>query len=138
MLEFIKANLYDILTVIVFVVGCVFLVRRGYESKVKEMLLYLVCKAEELYGSGTGELKYSAVVTWVYEKLPPIMRLLFTTKQIDCYIEAAVLQMKEYLSKNNQAKSRLTNTISVGTGTTILSEECLKNLTEIQPIKVGE
>lgn len=138
MLEFIKANLYDILTVIVFVVGCVFLVRRGYESKVKEMLLYLVCKAEELYGSGTGELKYSAVVTWVYEKLPPIMRLLFTTKQIDQYIEAAVLQMKEYLSKNNQAKSRLTHTISVGAGTTILSEECLKNLTEIQPIKVGE
>ena len=138
MLEFIKANLYDILTVIVFGVGCVFLVRRGYESKVKEMLLYLVCKAEELYGSGTGELKYSAVVTWVYEKLPPIMRLLFTTKQIDQYIEAAVLQMKEYLSKNNQAKSRLTHTISVGAGTTILSEECLKNLTEIQPIKVGE
>lgn len=138
MLEFIKANLYNILTVIVFVVGCVFLVRRGYESKVKEMLLYLVCKAEELYGSGTGELKYSAVVTWVYEKLPPIMRLLFTTKQIDQYIEAAVLQMKEYLSKNNQAKSRLTHTISVGAGTTILSEECLKNLTEIQPIKVGE
>lgn len=138
MLEFIKANLYDILTVIVFVVGCVFLVRRGYESKVKEMLLYLVCKAEELYGSGTGELKYSAVVTWVYEKLPPIMRLLFTTKQIDQYIESAVLQMKEYLSKNNQAKSRLTHTISVGAGTTILSEECLKNLTEIQPVKVGE
>lgn len=138
MLEFIKANLYDILTVIVFVVGCVFLVRRGYESKVKEMLLYLVCKAEELYGSGTGELKYSAVVTWVYEKLPPIMRLLFTTRQIDQYIEAAVLQMKEYLSQNNQAKSRLTHTISVGAGTTILSEECLKNLTEIQPIKVGE
>jgi hypothetical protein len=138
MLEFIKANLYDILTVIVFIVGCIFLVRKGYESKVKDMLLYLVCKAEELYGSGTGELKYSAVVTWVYEKLPPIMRLLFTTKQIDCYIEAAVLQMKEYLSKNNQAKSRLTNTISVCAGTTILSEECLKNLTEIQPIKVGE
>lgn len=138
MLEFIKANLYDILIVIVFVVGCVFLVRRGYESKVKEMLLYLVCKAEELYGSGTGELKYSAVVTWVYEKLPPIMRLLFTTKQIDQYIEAAVLQMKEYLSQNNQAKSRLTHTISVGAGTTILSEECLKNLTEIQPVKVGE
>ena len=138
MLEFIKANLYDILTVIVFIVGCVFLVRKGYESKVKDMLLYLVCKAEELYGSGTGELKYSAVVTWVYEKLPPIMRLLFTTKQIDCYIEAAVLQMKEYLSKNNQAKSRLTNGISVGADTTILSEECLKNLTEIQPVKVGE
>ena len=138
MLEFIKANLYDILTVIVFVVGCVFLVRRGYESQVKEMLLYLVCKAEELYGSGTGELKYSAVVTWVYEKLPPIMRLLFTTKQIDQYIEAAVLQMKEYLSKNNQAKFRITNSISVGAGTTIVSEEALENLTEIQSMKVGE
>ena len=114
MLEFIKANLYDILTVIVFVVVCALLVRKGYESKVKEMLFYLVCKAEELYGSGTGELKYSAVVTWIYEKLPPIVKLLFTTKQIDGYIEAAVLQMKEYLSKNNQAKHRITRTISVG------------------------
>lgn len=138
MLEFIKANLYDILTVIVFVVGCVFLVRKGYESKVKEMLFYLVCKAEELYGSGTGELKYSAVVTWIYEQLPPIMKLLFTTKQIDQYIEAAVLQMKEYLSKNNQAKFRITNSISVGAGTTIVPEEALENLTEIQSIKVGE
>lgn len=122
MLEFIKANLYDILTVIVFVVVCVFLLRKGYESKVKEMLFYLVCKAEELYGSGTGELKYSAVVTWIYEQLPPIMKLLFTTKQIDQYIEAAVLQMKEYLSKNNQAKFRITNSISVGAGTTIVPE----------------
>lgn len=134
MLEFIKANLYDILTVIVFVVGCVFLVRKGYESKVKEMLFYLVCKAEELYGSGTGELKYSAVVTWIYEKLPPIVKLLFTTKQIDQYIEAAVLQMKEYLSKNSQAKFRITNSISVG----IVSEEALENLTEIRSMKVGE
>lgn len=116
MLEFIKANLYDILTVIVFVVGCVFLVRKGYESKVKEMLFYLVCKAEELYGSGTGELKYAAVVTWIYEQLPPIMKLLFTTKQIDAYIEATVLQMKEYLSKNNQAKCRITATSYIGTG----------------------
>lgn len=116
MLEFIKANLYDILTVIVFVVVCVFLLRKGYESKVKEMLFYLVCKAEELYGSGTGELKYAAVVTWIYEQLPPIMKLLFTTKQIDAYIEAAVLQMKEYLSNNNQAKCRITSTSYIGTG----------------------
>lgn len=137
MLEFIKANLYDILTVIVFGIGCVFLVRKGYESKVKEMLFYLVCKAEELYGSGTGELKYAAVVTWLYEQLPPIMKLLFTTKQIDAYIEAAVLQMKEYLSKNNQAKYRITNSISVGAGTTIVSEETLKNLTEMQSMRVG-
>ena len=80
------------------------------------MLFYLVCKAEELYGSGTGELKYAAVVTWIYEQLPPIMKLLFTTKQIDAYIEAAVLQMKEYLSKNNQAKCRITDTSYIGAG----------------------
>ena len=103
MLEFINANIYDILTVILFVLLCIFLLRKGYENKVKEMLFYLVCKAEELYGNGTGELKYSAVVTWIYEKLPPIMRLLFTTKQIDTYIEEAVVRMKDYLSKNYQA-----------------------------------
>lgn len=137
MLEFIKINMYDILVVLLFVVACVLLIKKGYEGKVKQMLFYLVCKAEELYGSGTGELKYSAVVTWVYDRLPFIIKLLFTTKQIDRYIESAVLQMKEYLSNNQQANIRLTNTITIGAGTAIMSEEVLKSFTEIKPVKVG-
>ena len=141
MLEFIKSNLYSILTVVAFLGLCAILIKKGYEDKVKQMLFYLVCKAEELYGSGTGDLKYSAVVTWVYDQLPSIVKLLFTTKQIDKYIEVAVVQMKEYLSKNNQAKARITSdntqTISIGAGTTIMSAEAFKNLPRSKHLEGG-
>lgn len=132
MLEFIKSNMYDISVVLVFIVGCVLLIKKGYEGKVEQMLFYLVCKAEEIYGSGTGDLKYSAVVTWIYDRLPTIVKILFSTRQIDKYIEAAVLQMKEYLAKNTQAQARVTNTISLSPGITVMSEEVLSNLAAVK------
>jgi hypothetical protein len=45
-----------------------------------------------------------AVTTWLYEKLPAIAKLIFTKKQLDTMIEAAVTRMKEYLTVNESAK----------------------------------
>ena len=78
-------------------------------SKVNDMLLYLVIKAEEQFGGGTGDIKYSAVVTWIYERLPSIITWLFTKKQIDKMIEDAVSIMKEYLNKNSKAMKLILN-----------------------------
>lgn len=99
-------NYWDsILVVILFIVICIVLVKRGATSYVKQMLFYLVTKAEAEYGSGTGDLKYAAVTTCLYERMPAIIKFFFTAKQIDAMIESAVQQMKEYLSKNDYAKS---------------------------------
>ncbi len=90
-------NLDSVITIIVFLIGCIFLLKRGYTKKVKKMLLYLVFEAEKQLGSGTGDLKYSKVTSEIYTRLPGIMKILFTHRQIDNLIESSVLNLKYYL-----------------------------------------
>lgn len=72
MLAFFANYWYSVLVVAAFVVLCVVLCRRGATPYVKQMLFYLVTEAERIFGGGTGDLKYAAVTTWIYEKLPAI------------------------------------------------------------------
>ena len=104
MFDFIVANWDSVLVVILFVLFLLALVKRGAIKQVNEILFYLVTEAEAQYGGGTGALKYAAVTAWLYERLPAIVRLLLTTKQIDLLIENAVLRMKKYLDTNENAK----------------------------------
>lgn len=104
MINFLISNWNSVLFVLISIIVLIFLYRRGAKKKVYEILFYLVILAEEEFGSGTGQLKFAAVTTWIYDKLPAITKLLFTTKQIDNMIEEAVNKMKEYLESNSQAK----------------------------------
>lgn len=104
-------NYWDsILVVVIFIVICIVLVKKGSSQYVKQMLFYLVTQAEAEFGSGTGDLKYAAVTTWLYERMPAILKFFFTAKQIDTMIEAAVDQMKEYLQKNASAQAFVVTT----------------------------
>ncbi len=105
MIDFIARNWDSVLVVLLFIAACITLVRKGSAVYVKQMLFYLVTEAEAEYGSGTGDLKYAAVTTWLYERIPAILKFFFTARQIDEMIEAAVDQMKEYLSKNVTAQA---------------------------------
>jgi hypothetical protein len=102
--NFIMTQWANIALVVAFIILCLFLIKRGYGYYVGEMLFYLVTEAEAKFGSGTGELKYAAVTTWMYEKLPTLAKLLFTRKQIDQMIEAAVIRLKKYLEENKDAQ----------------------------------
>lgn len=113
MIDFLTQYWDSILVVILFIVACIILVRKGSAGYVKQMLFYLVTQAEAEFGSGTGDLKYAAVTTWLYERIPAILKLFFTAKQIDAMIEAAVDQMKEYLSKNESAQAFVVTTNEV-------------------------
>lgn len=105
MIEFLTQYWDSILVVVLFIAICIVLVRKGSAKYVKQMLFYLVTQAEAEFGSGTGDLKYAAVTTWLYERIPAILKFFFTAKQIDAMIEAAVEQMKEYLKKNVSAQA---------------------------------
>lgn len=91
------------LAVAIFIIVVLLMIKRGATKQVKEMLFYLVTEAEKSFGGGTGALKYAAVTTWLYERLPAIVKFLFTAKQIDKMIEQAVKDMKDYLDKNISA-----------------------------------
>lgn len=104
MLDFIIDNWDSVLLVALFILFLLVLVKRGEIKKANEILFYLAIEAEGAFGGGTGELKYAAVVAWLYERLPAVVRLLFTSKQIDLLIENAVIRMKNYLNTNDNAK----------------------------------
>lgn len=108
MLNFLLANWGNIAFIAAVIVVAIILFRIGQQKKIKQMLLYLVTKAEKEFGGGTGELKFSAVSTWLYEKMPSLAKFLFTKKQIDEFIEEAVDWMKMYLTTNVKAKAVVT------------------------------
>ena len=101
--DFILAHWSSILVIALFVVALVILIKKGYTKYVKQICFYLVCEAEEKFGSGTGTLKYAAVTAWLYDKLPAVCKFFFTEKQIDGMIEEAVQNMKEWLDANTEA-----------------------------------
>ncbi|WP_312907999.1 hypothetical protein [Tissierella praeacuta] len=97
MLEFIKVNYDSILVGLLFVIGLLFLYKRGKKELVRKVVLSLVVQAEKTLGSGTGELKYAMVVESVYKVLPSILTLLISEKELDNLIEDGVQYMKKYL-----------------------------------------
>lgn len=104
LVNFVMSYWDSILLVVAFMLFVLWLVRSGYKVAVKKILLYLVTQAEIEFGSGTGELKYALVATWLFERLPLLARILLTEKTIDNLIEQAVEKMKEYLADNEKAR----------------------------------
>lgn len=103
MIGVLKGNWLDLLVVLIFVVAVVLLWKKGKKQAVKSMIYYLVCKAEQQFGSKTGDIKFAAVTTWLYDRLPLIVRFVFTKEEIGQYIEEAVIKLKKYLQENPEA-----------------------------------
>jgi len=95
--ELITNNFLILGTILIVIAGLIFLLQTKYKSQAAGMLLFLCHQAETSFGPGTGPFKFSLVLTWVYEKLPPLAKLLITKKQMENMIEYAVKKMKEYL-----------------------------------------
>ena len=87
----------DVLLVVGVVVILAVLYKRGKKDLVKEIIYSLVVKAEKELGSATGSAKYSRVISDLYLKLPLILRLFFTTEEVNKYIEDAVTWLKSKL-----------------------------------------
>ena len=120
MIEFIQANLASIIVVVIAIIGLLVLYKLGKKDTVKKIVLALVVQAEKTLGSGTGELKYAMVIDAIYNKLPFILRFLFTKKELDTFIEEAVSKMKELLSNGvtltGYDDEKYISTLSDGTG----------------------
>ena len=85
--------------VIVLIVGAIVLYRFGCVKEAKMILLHLVSEAEERWGGGTGEIKFSEVAYRLYEILPQAARYVLSAKTIASLIENAVAQMKAILTE---------------------------------------
>lgn len=82
-LAFLAANWDSVLVVVAFLAVVVVLIKRGETKILKQILFNLVTQAEKQFGSGTGSLKYAAVADWIYQRIPAVLKLLFTSSDIE-------------------------------------------------------
>ena len=103
-LAFIAANWDSVLVVVAFLAVVVVLIKRGETKILKQILFNLVTQAEKQFGSGTGSLKYAAVADWIYQRIPAVLKLLFTSSDIEKMIEAALEEAKKAWGANENLK----------------------------------
>lgn len=103
-------NVIAIIILAVVVVVCVPLLQTKYKAYAAQVLFYLVTQAEREFGGGTGQLKYAAVFTWLYEQLPTVAKFVLPKRTVEALIEAAVAKMKEYLASNSMASELVIDT----------------------------
>lgn len=103
-LAFLAKNWDSVLVVVAFLALVVALIKRGETKILKQILFNLVTQAEKQFGSGTGSLKYAAVADWIYQRIPAVLKLLFTSSDIEKMIEAALEEAKKAWGANENLK----------------------------------
>ena len=103
-LAFLAANWDSVLVVVAFLALVVVLIKHGETKILKQILFNLVTQAEKQFGSGTGSLKYAAVADWIYQRIPAVLKLLFTSSDIEKMIEAALEEAKKAWGANENLK----------------------------------
>ena len=81
----------------VFLVVLLILIYMGQINVVKKILLSLVIEAEQIYGSGTGKLKYNYVLGKIYSMLPSVVKLFVHEKTLEGLLETAVDYLHDLL-----------------------------------------
>ena len=69
-----------------------------------DSVLVVVAFLAVVVGSGTGSLKYAAVADWIYQRIPAVLKLLFTSSDIEKMIEAALEEAKKAWGANENLK----------------------------------
>lgn len=103
-LAFLAANWDSVLVVVAFLAVVVVLIKRGETKILKQILFSLVTQAEKQFGSGTGSLKYAAVADWIYQRIPAVLKLLFTSNDIEKMIEDVLEEAKKAWGANENLK----------------------------------
>ena len=99
-LAFLAENWDSALVILLFLAVVVVLIKRGETKILNKILFNLVTQAEKQFGGGTGSLKLAAVSDWIYQRIPAVLKLLFTQKDIESMIEAALVEAKQAWGAN--------------------------------------
>lgn len=130
-LTFLAKNWDSVLVVVAFLALVVVLIKRGETKILKQILFNLVTQAEKQFGSGTGSLKYAAVADWIYQRIPAVLKLLFTSSDIEKMIEAALEEAKKAWGANENLKGYIdtpsVESLLVGIGEQTVQTEPAEN-----------
>lgn len=98
--NFLLMNWDSVLVVLTVIAVFIVLYARGEKKLLGYILYTLVTEAERQYGSGTGELKKAAVISWVHDKLPAILKIIITETRLSELIEKALAFAKAKWAEN--------------------------------------
>lgn len=99
-MQFLATNWDSVLVVIAFIVICLVLLKRGEIATLNKILFALVTQAEKEFGGETGRLKLSTVVDMLYQRIPAILKFLFTEKELIKMVEDALTAAKKQWASN--------------------------------------
>lgn len=128
-LTFLMTYWDSILVVIAFIILVAVLIKRGEIKILKQILFNLVTQAEQTYGDGTGKLKYAVVADWLYQRIPTVLKFLFTAKDIENLIEDVLEEAKAAWSTNDKLLTA---------GTITATAETIMIPADAEITKVGE
>lgn len=95
---------------IVFVILCLGVMAYGLAcGRAKEWLKWAVCYAEEVLGSGTGQLKLRYVYDMFIEQFPTLSSIISFTV-FSKWVDLALEWMREQLEKNENIKALIEGT----------------------------
>lgn len=97
-----------VLIALVFAI-IIYLIKTGQTKILKQIAVKLVTDAEGECGSGTGIIKLSEVVGKLYEKLPSVVRILFTEKQLVQITEKVLEEAKKKWETNENVSAYIEN-----------------------------
>lgn len=101
---------WDSILLVVLVLGfVVYLIKTGQTKVLKQIAIKLVTEAEGEYGSGTGIVKKSAVVSWLYNHLPAILKFIFTEKDLENIVETVLEEAKKKWEANESLSTYIEN-----------------------------
>ncbi len=103
-LNFIAKNWDSVAVIVIFIIFVLGAVKRGETKVLKTVLFGLVTQAEKQFGSGTGALKFATVADWIWQRIPLILRMLFTKKDIEKMIEQTLEMAKSAWKQNDNLK----------------------------------
>ena len=112
-IQFLFANWDSVLVVLAFLALIVVLVKRGETKVLNKVLFGLVTQAEKQFGGGTGKLKLAAVSDWIYPRIPAVLKLLFSEKDIENMIETALAEAKKAWGNNENIAAYIEPTTEI-------------------------
>lgn len=112
-IQFLFANWDSVLVILAFLALIVVLVKRGETKVLNKVLFSLVTQAEKQFGGGTGKLKLAAVSDWIYQRIPAVLKLLFSEKNIENMIEIALEEAKKAWGNNENIAAYIEPTTEI-------------------------
>ena len=92
---------WDSVVLVAVVIGIIlYLIKTGQTKILKKIAVRLVTEAEGELGNGTGIFKQAAVIEWLYDKIPAVLKIFFTQKDLEKLVDTVLEEVKKKWESN--------------------------------------